>query len=81
MRRYISQECKDIALHMLLNEGVSDKNIRRYNGISERAMKRLHRTFHKTGESVRKPLCAGRPRVLDSLDACVSPSLTCTMII
>ena len=75
MRRHISQERKDIALHMSLNEHVSDKIIRRYTGISERAMKRLRQTFRETGESVRKPVCSGRPRVLDSLDACVSSIL------
>ena len=72
MRRHISKERKDIALHMSLNENVSDENIRRYTGISNRAVKRLRQTFRETGESVRKPVCSGRPRVLDSLDACVS---------
>ena len=72
MRHHISQECKDIALHMSLNEHVSDKIIRRYTGISERAIKRLHQTFHETGKSVRKPVCSDRPRVLDSGDV---PSL------
>jgi hypothetical protein len=49
MRR---QERKDIALHMSLNESVSDKNICCYTGISERAMKRLRKTFRDTFESV-----------------------------
>ena len=37
---------------------VSDQNIQRYTGISERAMKCHHKTFHETGESVRKPALA-----------------------
>ena len=74
MRRHISRECKDIALHMSLNEKLSDKTIRRLTGISERAMKRLRRTFRETGELVRNPEFPGRPRFLDSLDACVSCS-------
>ena len=72
MRRHITQELKDIALHMSLNEKVSDRNIRRYTGISERAMKRLRKTFRETGETVRKPAFPGRPRILDGLDAHVS---------
>jgi hypothetical protein len=47
----VPQERKDIALHMSLNEGVSDKNICCYTGISERAMKHLCKTFHDTFES------------------------------
>ena len=72
MRRHITQELKDIALHMSLNEKVSDRNIRRYTGISERAMKRLRKTFRETGETVRKPAFPGRPHILDGLDAHVS---------
>ena len=74
MRRHISRECKDIALHMSLNEKLSDKTIRRLTGISERAMKRLRRTFCETGELVRNPEFPGRPCFLDSLNACVSCS-------
>ncbi|OAX35828.1 hypothetical protein K503DRAFT_696264, partial [Rhizopogon vinicolor AM-OR11-026] len=51
----------------LLN--VKDRTIRRYTGISERSMRYIWRTFREAGEVVRTPVCAGRPRILDSLDA------------
>src|SRR5882762_8779412 len=35
-------------------------------------MRYLRKTFRETGEVVRTPLCAGRPRTLDSLEANVS---------
>jgi hypothetical protein len=57
---------------MSLNEGVSDTYIRRYMGISQRAMKRLRKTYRETGEPTQLPVCAGRPRLLDTLDAIVS---------
>ena len=72
MRRHIPKEYKEIAIHMSLNEGVSDKDIRRYTGISRRAMRRLRETYRETGEVVRTPLDDGRPRLLDALDAAVS---------
>ena len=72
MRRHIPKEYKEIALHMSLNEDVNDEDIHRYTGISQRAMRRLRETYYKTGEVVRTPLDAGRPRLLDSLDAVVS---------
>ncbi|OAX30911.1 hypothetical protein K503DRAFT_667529, partial [Rhizopogon vinicolor AM-OR11-026] len=51
----------------LLN--VKDRTISRYTGISERSMRYIRKTFRETGEVVRTPICAGRPRILDSLDA------------
>jgi hypothetical protein len=75
MRRHISKEYKELALHMSLQEHVDDEDIRRFTGISERAMRRLRKTFHETGEVSRMPACSGRPRILDSLDASVSHSL------
>ena len=72
MRRHISKEHKDLALHMYLNENVSDANIYRYVGISSRAMRCLRKTFAETGETVRTPVAPGRPRLLDTLDALVS---------
>jgi hypothetical protein len=57
---------------MSLQENVDDDHIRRYTGISQRAMRRLRKTYHETGEVVRVPVCPGRPRILDSLDADVS---------
>ncbi|KAG1843223.1 hypothetical protein C8R48DRAFT_550406, partial [Suillus tomentosus] len=68
MGRYISNERKQVALQMsLLN--VKDPTIRRYTGISERSLRYLRKVYRETGEVVRTPVCAGRPRILDSLDA------------
>ena len=52
MRWHIPKEYKDLALHMSLNENVSDVDIHRYVGISSRAMRHLQRTFAETGETV-----------------------------
>ena len=76
MRRHISKDYKDITLHMSLNEGVSNKNIQCFTGISGRAMERLRKTFRETGGSIRTPICPGRPRILDSLDASVNGALS-----
>jgi len=70
-QRHIPQAHKEIALRMS-RQGVRDKKIRRYIGISERAMRYLRKTYRDTGEVVRTPVCPGRPRTLDSLDANVS---------
>ncbi|KAG1859728.1 hypothetical protein F4604DRAFT_1588976, partial [Suillus subluteus] len=43
--------------------------IRRYTGISEWSLRYLQKVYRETGEVVRTPVCAGRPRILDSLDA------------
>ncbi|KAG2033536.1 hypothetical protein BDR03DRAFT_827241, partial [Suillus americanus] len=32
----------------------------------------LRKTYRETGEVVRTPICTGRPRILDSLDANMS---------
>ena len=53
-------------------KNVSDKKIRRYTGISEGSLRYLQKTYRETGEVVRVPVCPGRPRTLDSLDANVS---------
>ena len=37
---------------MSLNEGVSDKDIQCYTGISQRAMRQLRETYCETGEVV-----------------------------
>lgn len=74
MRRHIPKEYKEIAIHMSLNEGVSDKLIHCHTGISQRAMKPLWKTYRETGEVVRTPVDVGRPRRIDSLDAAVSHS-------
>ncbi|KAG1811051.1 hypothetical protein EV424DRAFT_1286367, partial [Suillus variegatus] len=68
MGRYISKERKQVALQMsLLN--VKDPTIRRYTGISERSLRYLRKVYRETGEIVRTPVCVGRPRILDSLNA------------
>ncbi|CDO74243.1 hypothetical protein BN946_scf185031.g8 [Trametes cinnabarina] len=69
MRCHISKELKDLALKMSLVHGLPDKKIKRYTGISIRALKRLRQTYRETGETVRTPVCSGRPRNLDALDA------------
>ena len=59
---------KEIAVHMSLNEGVNDKDICDYTGISKRAMRWLRETYYEskeTREVVRTPLDAGRPHLLE----------------
>jgi hypothetical protein len=81
MRRHIHKEGKEIALHMSLNEGVTDRDIRRFTGISQRAMKRLRKTYRKTGEVVNIPVTDSCPRLLDSLGANVRfPSITLNIV-
>jgi hypothetical protein len=72
MRRHITKERKEIALHMSLEENVCDKDIRRLTGISERSMQRIRMNNREIGEVVRIPVCEGRPRLLDSLETNVS---------
>ena len=61
---------------MSFGHGVCDRDIHRYTGISQRAMKRLRKTYRETGEVAKVLVCTGRPRLLDSLDAGVRIS-TC----
>jgi hypothetical protein len=77
MRHHIPKEYKDLALHMSLNENVSDNDVHCYIGISPRAMRCLRKTYRETGETIRTPVSPGRPRLLDTLDALVSHSLLC----
>jgi transposase-like protein len=72
MRRHIPKEYKDLAIHMSLNEGVSDDDIYRFIGISQRTLRRLRKTYQETGQTVRIPVSPGRPRLLDTLDSLVS---------
>ncbi|KAG2071234.1 hypothetical protein BDR04DRAFT_1098623 [Suillus decipiens] len=51
----------------LLN--VKDPTVRRYTRISERSLRYLWKTHLETGEVVRTLVCAGRPRILNSLNA------------
>ena len=72
MRRHIPKEYKDLAIHMSLNEGVSDDDIYCFIGISQRTMRQLRKTYQETGETVRIPVCPGWPHLLDTLDSLVS---------
>ncbi|KAG2369640.1 hypothetical protein BDR07DRAFT_1388022 [Suillus spraguei] len=51
----------------LLN--VKDPTICRYTGTSERSLRYFRKAYRETGEVMRTPVCAGRPRILDSLGA------------
>ncbi|CDO68599.1 hypothetical protein BN946_scf184996.g30 [Trametes cinnabarina] len=84
MRCHISKELKDLALKMSLVHGLPDKKIKRYTGISIRALKCLRQTYRETGETVRTPVCSGRPRNLDALNAnflegCIEQQPDCTL--
>jgi transposase len=70
-RRHISREIKEAALSMT-RRGLPDADIEEHLGISARTMRRLRETFRITGNVVRIPVCPGRPRLLDGLDARVS---------
>lgn len=72
MHRHISKEEKEMALRMSLNHGLSDTKIAQYTGIRPRTMRGLRKRLQDTGEIVKKPVVAGRPRLLNSLDATVS---------
>jgi transposase-like protein len=74
MRRHISKAEKEVALRMSLESGASDETISKYTGIRPRTMRRIRAQFEKDGEVVKKPVVAGRSRLLNSLDAMVSPS-------
>ncbi|KAG2040369.1 hypothetical protein BDR03DRAFT_154270 [Suillus americanus] len=43
-----------------------DPMIHHYIRISERSMRYIRKTYRETGEVVRTPVSAGRPRILDS---------------
>jgi len=43
-------------------------------------MRYMRKTFRETGEVVRTPVCAGRPRILDTLDAIVSYRLSLLLL-
>jgi hypothetical protein len=72
MKHHIAKERKEIGLHMSLELDICDKDIRRLTGISERSMQRIRKNNREIGEVVRIPVCQGRPRLLDSLEANVS---------
>jgi transposase len=69
VRRHISNESKEQALSMSL-QGISDIEIRKLTGISERSVKRLRRAYRNTSTAVSsKPVVApGRPRLLSSME-------------
>ncbi|KAH8980709.1 hypothetical protein EDB86DRAFT_3087701 [Lactarius hatsudake] len=66
VRRYISDELKEMALSMSL-QGLTDPEIRDFTGISERSLKRLRSTYRDTGGFSRES--PGRPRVLTAIEA------------
>lgn len=57
---------------MSLQHGIPDLQIKKFTGISVRSLKRLRQTYRETGEVVRVPVSAGRPRTLNGLEANVS---------
>ena len=67
VRRHISDDLKEMVLSMSL-QGLSDSDIRKYTGISERSLKRLRSTYCAVGAVSRKPLDTGRPRVLTAIE-------------
>ena len=73
LRRHISKEAKEMALRMALDCGLSKIEIAEYTGIRPRTMRRLLQRYRETGEVVRKPVVSGRPRLMNALDATVSP--------
>ena len=66
MRRHIPPEYKDLVLHMSINLGIHDNDIRTYIGISPRAMRHLRKMYRERGETVPRPVTQGRPRLLDA---------------
>lgn len=72
MRRHIPKEVKEIALQMSQYHKLPDELVSLYTGISIRSLERLRHTYRTTGEMLRVPVPAGRPRVMDALDANVS---------
>jgi transposase len=64
--RHISDELKEMALSMSL-QGLTDSEVHEFTGISIRSLKRLRSTHRRTGAVSRKPLAAGRPRNLTSM--------------
>ena len=64
--RRISDELKEMALSISL-QGLPDSEVHALTGISVRSLKRLRSTHRRTGEVSNKPLVAGRPRNLTSM--------------
>lgn len=66
MRCGIPKEYKEVAVHTSWNEGINDQDFSSCTGVSKRAMRRLREKYYgskETGEVVRIPLDAGRPRL------------------
>lgn len=79
MRRHISLEHKQVAIGLILEHGLSYQLVFQYTGISVRSLKRLVKTYTESGELVWTPVCPGRPRMLDALEAnvCIHFLLLC----
>ncbi|KAF9228414.1 hypothetical protein BS17DRAFT_692835 [Gyrodon lividus] len=54
---------------MSLVSGLNNTEMADYTGIRPRTMRVLPKRFRETGEIVKKPVVAGQPRLLNSLDA------------
>jgi transposase len=65
VRRHISAELKKTALSMSF-QGLSDREVRNFTGISERSLKRLRNTFRNTGAVLR--VSPGRFRMLTAME-------------
>ncbi|KAH9940660.1 hypothetical protein B0H21DRAFT_676921, partial [Amylocystis lapponica] len=68
-RRFIHPEVKRMTLQLANNPGMTRRKIRLLTGISERAQRRWKGIYDRTGDVIGRPLIAGRPRLLDAIDA------------
>jgi hypothetical protein len=66
VRRYISDDIKEMALSMSL-QGISDSEIRELTGVSERSLKRLRSVHRQTGAVSSRPIDVGWPRILSAM--------------
>jgi transposase len=71
-RRHIAPNIKQLVLRMNDDPEMTRTRIRELTGVSERTQYRIAALLRETGEVVRTPLVAGRPRKLDALDSAVS---------
>lgn len=65
-------EYKDLVLHMSINLGIHDNDIRTYIEISPQVMRHLRKMYCERGETVPWPVMQGQPWLLDAIDATVS---------
>ena len=72
MRRHIPKEHKELARDMIVLHHLDYETVSRLTNISVQSLGRLMQTYRESGGVTRPAVCAGRPRVLDGLDANVS---------